>query len=156
MDITTNMYRLAKKIVEAYENKGVVTYQRNNIQDPAVAEAYSKMKELEETKGLYLNPGVDGIIMPCCGQRYVFSYDAVKHLEKNEHLEYRADGTIDLDDKSPQPTFVAYNACREAIRQAKVKGLGHVHWRVSVAVAEAIKKEGYIDHNDALDTISWR
>lgn len=156
MEITKEMYQLAKKIVDAYENKKIIPVSHSNpIQDVRVKETYELMQTLEKEKGLYLNPFEDGIKMPCCGEKYIFSYDVMKYLPRNPKLKYRYDGTIDNDPLSPQPNFVDYNGCREAIRQAKKKGLNHVHWRLSVAASEAIRSEGYKDHNDKLNTISW-
>lgn len=156
MEITKEMYQLAKKIVDAYESKKIIPVSRSNpIQDVRVKETYELMQALEKEKGLYLNPDVDGIVMPCCGEKYIFSYDKMKYLPGNPKLKYRNDGTIDNDPFSPKPNFVDYNGCREAIRQAKKKGLNHVHWRLNVATSEAIRSEGYKDHNDKLDTISW-
>jgi hypothetical protein len=124
-------------------------------QNPLVLEIRQALDKLEADKGLYLDPSIDGIVMPCCGERYVFSYDNMKHLPKNPKLRYRKNGTIDYDPASADPKYVDYNGIREAIRQAKLKGLNHLHWRTCSATAERISKDGYTVHNDLLDTISW-
>jgi hypothetical protein len=111
---------------------------------------------------LYKNPYKEGEIMPCCGQRYCFSYDRMKYLPRNPNLKYRTDGTIDVDPHSSQPRFCDYNGAREAIRQAKIKGLDHVHWRVSTAMAEALQRDGYFGYgggplmNKNNDMICWK
>lgn len=156
MEITKEMYQLAKKIVDTYKNKNIIPVSHSNPkQDICVLETYELMQALEKEKGLYLNPFKDGIKMPCCGEKYIFSYDTMKYLPRNPKLKYRNDGTIDNDPFSPKPKFVDYNGCREAISQAKKKGLNHIHWRLSAATSEAIRSEGYKDHNDKLNTISW-
>jgi hypothetical protein len=95
------------------------------------------------TENMYKNPSKEGDVMPCCYQRYCFSYDRMKYLPKNPKLKYRTDGTIAHDPYSNQPTFCDYNGAREAIRQAKIKGLNHVHWRLSTASAEPLERDGY-------------
>jgi hypothetical protein len=145
-EITEEMYRLAKVVIDEYEGK-------NNID-----RIYERMEKTFD-KDNYNNPFEVGEIMPCCGERYCFSYATMKYMPRNPKLKYREhkynEGDVDFDYKSENPGFVQYNNCREAIRQAKAKGLDHVHWRLSVACAEAIRKDGYIDHNDKLNTISW-
>lgn len=95
------------------------------------------------TENMYKNPYVDGDVMKCCNLKYCFSYDRMKYLPPNPKLKYRTDGTIDNDPYSRKPTFCEYNAAREAIRQAKIKGLNHVHWRLSSAVATELQLDGY-------------
>lgn len=153
MEITEEMYNLAKKMVFEYEKKvGVMTPL------PLLKKCKSKLQlELEKIfdENNYNKPNIDGLIMPCCRKRYVFSYDRMKHMYKNTELEYSDDGNIKYDKNSVNPSFVEYNNCKEAIRQAKNQGLDHVHWKTSISVSNEIRKEGYIDHNDGLDTISW-
>jgi len=93
----------------------------------------------------------------CCDKSasYCFYYDRMVNLQRNPNLKYRDNGDIDFDPFSRLPNFVEYNNAREVIRQAKKAGQNHVHWRMSVAVAKEIRQDGYIDHNDKLDTISW-
>jgi len=146
MEITKEMYKMAKKVVEEYEGTAPYT------------EAKEKMKAVFEENN-YNNPFEEGPIMPCCGRRYAFSYDTMKYMPKNPKLKYRekySEGDVDYDSESSHPRFVQYNNCREAIRQAKEKGYDHVHWRTSVACDEAISADGYIVCNDGLDTISWK
>jgi hypothetical protein len=107
-------------------------------------------------ENMYKNPFVEGEQMPCCDRKYCFSYHAAKYLPRtNRKLKWRDENTIDYDPASRNPKFCDYNETREAIRQAKAAGYDHVHWRMSVAVAEEIVKDGYRDHNDKFDTISW-
>lgn len=156
VDITEDMYRLAKMIVEAYENNPVVPVNwMLEKQDPRVMKASEEMKKLVDTKGMYLNPFVDGVVMPCCGRRHLFSYGAMMYLPKNSILRYRPNGDVDFDPKSRRPEFVEYNNLREVIRQAKEDKFRHVHWRTSVACDETISKDGYRVHNDLLHTVSW-
>lgn len=147
MEITKEMYKMAKKVVDEYEGTAPYT------------EAKEKMEEVFEANN-YNNPFEDGPVMPCCGRRYVFSYATMKYMTRNPKLKYREtehdEGEIDHDPESSHPKFVQYNNCREAIRQAKEKGYDHVHWRTSTACDEAISADGYIVHNDSLDTISWK
>lgn len=172
MELTKEMYLLAKQVVDTYEKKDEIEKekQKNFVRLQNLHErdnekhGYIKaeMDKLFASNN-YLNPFKEGIFMPCCGERYCFSYAAMKYMPKNNSffgrkLEYRkkdSEGDIDYDPSSRLPGFVDYNGAREAIRQAKNKGLKHVHWRMSVATSEEIKKDGYIDHNDLLDTISW-
>lgn len=114
-------------------------------------------------ENLYLNPFTDGEVMPCCGRKYCFSYHTMKYMPRNPKLKYRGgsnEGDIDHDPYSRNPGHVDYNNCREAIRQAKAQGYNHIHWRLSVATSEAIRKDGYKDHNhpkwsNKYDIISW-
>lgn len=148
MEITKEMYELAKQIVEQYEGDT----------DEAKIERIAKKMSATFDKDNYNNPFKVGEIMPCCGERYCFSYATMKYMPRNSRLRYRskdAEGDVDFDPYSKNSGFVQYNNCREAIRQAKAKGHDHVHWRLSVACSEAIRADGYIYHNDKLDTISW-
>ncbi len=145
MEVTKEMYELSKKIVNEYDNKD-----SKKILIEQLEELFNKNNNL--------NPKEDGIMMPCCGEKYVFSYARMKHLPRNPYLKYREtqrEGDVLYDEKSNDARFVDYNNLREAIRQAKKKGLYHIHWKMSIAVSEKIKQDGYIDHNDGLDTISW-
>lgn len=149
MEITKKMYELAKQIVEQYEG---------DDDEERIERIAKKMKAIFD-KDNYNNPFKTGEIMPCCGERYCFSYAHMKYMPRNPQLIYRSgnsEGDVDFDPKSKNSRFVEYNNCREAIRQAKAKGYNHVHFRLSIAGSEAIKADGYIDHNDKLDTISWK
>jgi len=93
----------------------------------------------------------------CCKavSTYEFEYNMFRKIPRNPKLKYRKDGDIDHDPSSRAPKYCDYNAVREVIRQAKQKGLDHVHWRTSVATAREIIKDGYTVWNDDHDTISW-
>ena len=142
MHITDEMYQLAVKIVEEYEGK---------TPEERASKALDKLFQ----KKPYANPLKEGIIMPCCGERYARSYDDMKYLPKNPKLKYRDNGDVDYDPDSRQPTWVQYNNLREVIRQAKEKGLNHCHHSTSVFSSGEISKDGYKVHNDGLNTISW-
>lgn len=156
MEITEEKYIAAKVIVNEYPNakKIVDTYETKNK-----VSMIQKILDEKFAKNNYLNPYKDGEIMPCCGERYIFSYDRMKYLPRNKNLEYRkenAEGDVHYDKDSKQPSFVEYNNAREAIRQAKLKGLNHVHWKVSSAVSEQLRKDGYTHYNNGnFDMISW-
>lgn len=158
MDITKKMYDLAKQLVATYEEENKTPAVSRIEPYRQIDAELSKKIQAKFDADNYNNPFEVGEIMPCCGQRYCFSYARMKYMPRNRKLTYRekdAKGDIDRDDKSREPYHVEYNNCREAIRQAKEKGLNHVHWKTSVAVSEQIRKDGYRDHNDGLDTISW-
>lgn len=118
---------------------------RKVVKAPVVPEEEIKTKKLtpKDTKNLHNNPYEDGEIMSCCGQKYCFSYDRMKYLPRNPKLKYRLDGTVDKDPFSRSPGNCDYNGAREAIRQAKIKGFDHVHWRVSSATANELERDGY-------------
>ena len=157
MEITEEMYILAKTVVIKYENK------QHSVKPLPMRKSYVKSAlelQIDEIFNAdnYNNPFKDGIIMPCCGQKYAFSYATMKYMHKNPDLKYKefdSTGDIIYDANSREPSYVDYNNCREAIRQAKSKGLSHIHWKTSVFTSEEIRRDGYIDHNDGLDTISW-
>ena len=142
MHITDEMYQLAVKIVEEYE--GATPEER-------ASKALDKLFQ----KNPYANPFTEGIIMPCCGERYERSYHTMKYLPRNPKLKYREDGDIDFDPDSREPKWCDYNALRERIRQAKEKGLTHCHASTSVFSGSEISADGYKVHNDGLGTISW-
>lgn len=154
------MYELAKKVVATYEEENKQLPYRKPlpfISTPDIDEIARKMNATFENDN-YNNPFEVGEVMPCCGQKYCFSYARMKYLPRNKKLKYRekdAEGDVNWDGTSREPSHVEYNNCREAIRQAKAKGLNHVHWKLSVATSGQIRKDGYYDHNDKLDTISW-
>ncbi len=100
--------------------------------------------------------------IPCCQDvltfnRDEYNNDRMRRLPKNKKLTYRGDGvTIDYDPDSRQPSHCDYNQAREVIRQAKLKGLTHIHWACSSAMAKELEEDGYTIHNDKNRTISWK
>lgn len=92
----------------------------------------------------------------CAGVKiYKFEYGMFYKLPKNSKLKYRKDGDIDYDPTSRSPSHCDYNAAREVIRQAKVRGQNHIHWRTSTAIDRELIKDGYHISNDMFDTIYW-